>query len=137
MPTEQEFEEAKVRLFVAADDAEGLLTPTRTANDRGALTGGRLTADVDSFVEASGGRLSVAADELRELARECRRRAEECRQAAAARDAFLAATADYEQSVAEHRESTTAYADDPSLPEPGQPPTAPAPPPDPPPYVEI
>lgn len=137
MPTEQEFEEAKVRFFIAADDAEELLRPTRQAMGPDVLKGGRLTEAVKNFIDSTGGRLGSVAEALRELGRECRKRAEECRQAAAARDAYEAALTDHRAAAAEHVDRAAERLLDPTLPDPGPAPTAPTPPPAPPPYVEI
>jgi hypothetical protein len=137
MPTEGQFEEAEVRFFNAADDAQELLRPTRRANERGALEGGRLTADVNGFVEAAGARMNAIAEGLRELGRECRKRAQECREAAAAQAAFSAATAAYDAASRRYAAQTSAYDLDPTLPQPGDPPTAPTAPPAPPTYVQV
>ncbi len=137
MPTAEQFEQAKVRFFVLADDTEELLRPTRRAIGPDVLKGGKLTADVNGFIDATGGILDSIAESLRELARECRKRAEECRQAAAARDAFLAASAEYDTAMVEHGERSAAYAADATAGNPGPAPTAPTPPPKPPPYVDI
>ncbi len=137
MPTAEQFDEAKVRFFTAADDAQALLEPTKRANNRGALRGGKLTSDVDGFVDATGARLNAVAEGLRDLARECRKRAEECRAAAAAQAAYNAQTNQYEADNRRYEAEAAAYDIDPTLPEPGDPPTAPTAPPNPPPYVEI
>lgn len=137
MPTEEQFEEAKVRFFAAADDAEELLRPTRKANNRGALKGGKLTQDVNGFVDATGARLNAIGEGLRDLARECRKRAQECREAKAAQAAFLSATADFDAAARRHAAESAAFDVDPTLPEPGDAPTAPTAPPKPPPYVQI
>ena len=137
MPTAEQFDEAKTRFFVLADETEELVRPTRRAMGPDVLTGGTLTDDVDGFIDATGVRLDSVAESLRELARECRKRAEECRQAAAARDVFLAAGVEHTSSLAQHQERTAAYALDPAAGNPGPPPTAPKPPPKPPPYVDI
>ncbi len=137
MPTEAQFEEAKTRFFAAADDADDLLGQTRRANGLGALRGGKLTGDVDRFVDVTGRQLGSVAGDLRELARECRRRAEECRQAAAALADFNRANEAYRRDVLEHEVASAAFADDPTAPEPGDPPTRPQRPPPPPPYVDL
>ena len=137
MPTAEQFEEAKVRFFVLADDTEVLLKPTRRSMGSDVLTGGKLTQDVNGFVDATGQRLNSVADSLRDLARECRKRAEECRQAAAAQAAFQAANADYAEAQTLHETRTEAFTADANAGDPGPPPTAPTPPPDPPPYVDI
>lgn len=137
MPTEAQFEEAKVRFFAAADETQDLIRPTRQAMGPDVLTGGQLTTNLNRFVDTTGEQLDLVADSLRELARESAKRAEECRQAAAAQEAYLAASAAHRLDLADHQERATAFADDPTLPDPGDPPKGPKAPPAPPPYVEI
>jgi len=137
MPTEAEFEQAKARFDAAAEEAEGTIRPVRRANGPDVLTGGKLTGDVASFINRSRSDLRAIASELRSLGRECGKRAEQCRQAAADLADFQQAMGRHRSDLVAHEREVDAAAGDPSLPPPGEPPTAPSAPPAPPPYVEL
>ncbi len=139
MPTETEFEQARARFEAAAEETDQALVPVRQANGRDVLTGGRLTTDVDDFIDTTGAELDGVATELRQLATVCATRAEECRQAEAALTAYLNDLEEYRQAEAEHRQQ--------GIPGPGEQGggapspvdrgSAPTPPPAPPDYVEF
>ncbi len=108
MPTETEFEQARARFEAAAEETDQVLVPVRRANGPEVLTGGRLTADIDDFIDTTGAELDGVATELRQLATVCATRAEECRQAEAALTAYLNDLEEYRRAEAEHRQEELA-----------------------------
>lgn len=139
MPTEAEFEQARARFENAAEDVEQLIVPVRRANGPDVLTGGRLTADIDAFIDTTGDEFAAMAGELRELATESARRAEEARQALAALQAYAEDYQAYRQADAEYRQQarTSAAADGTVAVDLGPRPTPPTRPPDPPSYIDL
>jgi len=137
MPTEGEFEQARVRFNNAAEEATRIIVPVRAANGPDVLTGGRLTADIDAFIDTTGNELNSVAEELRTLAEECARRAEECRIAKANLLRYINDYAAFQQAEQDFQSRALALAVDPTLPDPGPPPVKPEPPPTPPSFVDI
>ena len=137
MPTETEFEEARLRFDTAADETDEVLVPVRQANGPEVLTGGRLTDDVNTFIATTGTELAAVSTELRSLADECARRAEDCRQALEELQTYLADYAAYREADDQYRRQTAGFGAGASSGDPGPRPTPPPKPPPPPPYVDL
>lgn len=111
MATGPEYEEAKARFERAAEDVGQILVPVRQANGRDVLTGGRLTSDIDAFIETTGSELNKVGDELLALAQVCAQRAEEYRQAVADAAAFSQDLEAYRRAKADYDARLLASAD--------------------------
>lgn len=101
MPTATEFDQAASELDVVAVATDGLMGPVAAGAGPEVLSGGRLGATLDQFIDDQTAEAKAIGADFQELADECRRRATVTREAEKAQADYEAAVARHEQELAE------------------------------------
>jgi hypothetical protein len=137
MPTEFDFVESARTLERVAAEVETVYDEPRRLFDDAPLVGGALGFELAQLLTGLQRAMQIKADDLREVARTCRTRAQVVADHRAAASGYAQALDEYQTDLAAWQRQFDAWLLDPSLPEPGPTPVAPAPPESPPLWVEL